>query len=200
MIGRAALTAFTVLAAGAVLAPKPGHAEGTVVEREKTYAITGGSGAELYMSIGEHGPKVGAARVIAHTSFDLKWSRDYRPEAGGCRLVSARPSLVITYTLPRPKHPLSPQVTKRWDAFIDGIRRHEKVHGETIKAMVQTIEAESVGMFVADDPQCKEIRKQLTSRLAAISLAQREQGRAFDRVEMGQGGAVQTLILNLVNP
>lgn len=65
--------------------------------------------------------------------------------------------------------------------------------------MVKEIETMSVGLAVADDPECKKIRAELTRRLGEISGRQRQRGRDFDKVEMGDGGNVQQLILKLVN-
>ena len=64
-------------------APLDACAEGQVIEEVKTYAISGQSGAELYSSIGQHGPKAGVSRAIALTNFKLTWSRNYQPSAGG---------------------------------------------------------------------------------------------------------------------
>ena len=82
--------------------PAAAAADWRPVERIEHYAITGSTGIELYRSIGDNGPSVGIGRAIAYTDFDLLWSRDYRPQAdGSCVLASARPSLTITYLLPR---------------------------------------------------------------------------------------------------
>ncbi|PRD46003.1 peptidase [Phyllobacterium phragmitis] len=169
------------------------------VERIDTYAVNGRTGIDLYRSIGEHGPKVSLGRTIAYTTFDLKWSRKYVPEGGGCRLASARPHLIIIYKLPKPSGPLPPETQRLWDKFIKGITAHERVHGEMILDMVKKIEATSIGLTVADDPGCKKIRQELTTRLAALSNEQRRKSREFDKVEMSDGGNVHRLILGLVN-
>jgi predicted secreted Zn-dependent protease len=156
---------------------------------------------ELYTSIGARGPKVGKGRVIAHTTFDLKWSRDYRPQAdGSCRLVAARPSITITYTLPKPSGALPAATAARWQTFIEGLRRHERVHGEHIKDLVDEILAATVGFSAPDDAGCRKIREAIKVPLAAASRRQRERSRDFDRVEMADGGAVHRLIIALVEP
>lgn len=175
------------------------RAEGQVIEEVKTYAISGQSGAELYSSIGQHGPKAGVSRAIALTNFKLTWSRNYQPSGGGCTLVSARPKLVLTYTLPKPSGKLPANLQKRWDVFIEGVRRHEKVHGDIIRDMVATIEATTIGLSVPNDPKCQKIRKEIITPLSAASTAQRQKSRDFDRVELGNGGNVHQLILDLVN-
>ncbi|TCU10476.1 putative secreted Zn-dependent protease [Rhizobium sullae] len=184
----------------AVPVPAAAQAEWLAVEQVKPYAITGKSGAELYASIGEHGPKAGIGRVIAHTTFKLTWTRKYEPQPDkSCKLTVARPKLIITYTLPKPSTPLPPATKVSWESFITGVETHERWHGETIKHMVKAIEAYSLGLTAADDPDCSKIRVVLTKRLGELSGYQRQQGRDFDKVEMGQGGNIQQLILKLVN-
>lgn len=183
------------------LLPTAAHAEWRPVEKVETYAISGKSGAELYASIGERGPELGKSgqRSIAHTNFKLTWSRKYEPKGDACTLVSARPKLIITYTLPKPAGKLSAALQKRWDVFYDGVRRHEKVHGDHIKEMVERIEQTTIGVTVQNDPKCKKIREEIKTPLSQASLAQRQRSRDFDRVEMGEGGNIHRLILDLVN-
>jgi len=171
------------------------------VEQIQTYPVTGDSGVDLYASIGERGPKIGReVRAIAHTNFKLTWTRDYRPQPdGACTLVSARPKLIITYTLPKPASALSPELKKKWDVFIEGVRKHELLHGVIITDMVKEIERVSVGLSVAEDPKCTKIRTELTARLGEISKAQQKRSNDYDRMEMSEGGNVHQLILQFVN-
>ncbi|KQV84503.1 peptidase [Rhizobium sp. Root1220] len=188
------------MATALVSAPMTGHAEWQATEEVRTYAITGNSGASLYASIGERGPQVGGkTRVIAYTTFKLTWTRKYEPQGNACVLVLAKPKLTITYMLPKPSTPLSGPVKASWQTFIDGVQKHEKVHGETIKDMVRSIVTTSVGLSADDDPQCRKIRVDLQKRLGELSAKQRQLGRDFDGVEMGEGGNVHHLILKLVN-
>lgn len=186
-------------AAMPALLPVAAHADGSFAEKVSTYPIDGGTGVELYLSIGERGPKVGATRAIAHTTFDLKWSRRYQARGNACVLATAKPWLTIVYTLPKPSRKLSPAVQARWDTFAAGVLAHEKVHGDSIKAMVKEIERFSVGFTVENDPGCRKIRTQLTKRLAAASETQRKQGRDFDSEEFREGGNMRRLILALVS-
>lgn len=179
--------------------PFPAQAEWKPVEKVVTYPVSGKTGIELYRSIGENGPKIGIGRVIAFTDFDLKWSRDYQKRDGGCVLASARPFLTITYRLPKAAGDMPPETRERWQAFLEGVEKHERVHGEIILDMVRKIEAFSVGLTVKDDPDCTKIRQVLTKRLGELSEEQRRRSREFDRVEMGKGGNVHRLILALVN-
>lgn len=68
-----------------------------------------------------------------------------------------------------------------------------------IKAMVREIEQVSVGLTAENDPNCRKIRADLQTRLAAISQEQRRKSREFDQVELGNGGNIHQLILRLVN-
>ena len=187
-------------AAGLAAAMPAAGAEWRAAEKVETYAISGDTGIALYRSIGERGPKVGVGRAIAYTDFELLWSRDYRQQAdGSCLLASARPSLTITYRLPKPSGKLPAATRGLWESFIEGVEAHERVHGDFIREMVGKIEAVSVGLSVADDPECRKIRKELTGRLAALSQEQRQRSRDFDRAEMSDGGTVHRLVLALVN-
>ncbi|EKF16831.1 DUF922 domain-containing Zn-dependent protease [Nitratireductor pacificus] len=179
--------------------PQAARADWKADERIETYAISGSTGIELYRSIGERGPKVGVGRAIAYTDFKLTWRRDYQPRGGKCTLVSAKPTLIITYRLPKPSGPL-PAATKRlWDTFIAGVEAHERMHGVFITEMVKEIEAVSVGLTADNDPNCQKVRQKLQGHLGRLSQAQRQKGRDFDREELSEGGNVHRLVLGLVN-
>ncbi|MET3790733.1 DUF922 domain-containing Zn-dependent protease [Aquamicrobium terrae] len=197
---RATAVSLPLLAAALVFAAiSPAVAGGEVIERVQAYSISGKTPIELYRSIGEEGPKSGVGRAIAHTTFKLTWRRDYRPQGTSCTLVSAIPRLVITYTLPKPSQALPSETKKRWDVFIDGIKRHEEVHGVHMKEMVAEIEANTIGVTAENDPGCKKIRQDIQAPLAAASQRQRQRSRDFDRVEMAEGANMHRLILGLVN-
>lgn len=193
---------FRALAVTAALigAPAAAHADWKPVERVETYRVSGRTGIDLYRSIGENGPNVGVGRAIAYTDFKLLWSRDYRPQPdGSCKLVTARPSLTITYRLPKVSGDLPAATQQAWKTFLEGIAAHEKVHGDIIVDMVRQIEAVSVGLSAPADPECKKVREALQSRLGPLSQEQRRKSRDFDREEMRDGGNVHRLILALVN-
>jgi predicted secreted Zn-dependent protease len=189
-----------VLIGAFMTTPCVGHAEWVPAEQVKTYSVSGSTGIALYSQIGEKGPQVGGGmRTIAHTDFKLLWSRKYEPQPdGACTLVSARPSLTIIYTLPKAGQ-LPDSLKAKWQVFSEGVRRHERHHGEMIVEMVKEIEAVSVGLSVPDDLKCQKIRQDLTAKLGEISNRNRERHRDYDKVEMTNGGNVQQLILNLVN-
>ena len=180
--------------------PGVAQADWQAVENVEAYSIAGKTGAELYASIGERGPKVGnGGRAIAFTNFKLTWTRKYEPRGSACVLVLARPKLIITYVLPKPAERLQGPIAKSWETFISGVRRHELVHGDLIKDMVKEIEAVSVGLSAPNDPNCQKIRADLTARLGELSRAQRQQSRDFDRTALSNGGNIHQLVLALIN-
>ena len=189
-----------LLAASLLLAANAQAQDWQAIERVEPYAVQGATGLEIYQSIGERGPKLGLARVIAHTGFKLTWTRKYERQGNACVITVNKPKLIITYTLPKLKSQLSEPLKSRWNTFIDGVTAHEKIHGDFIKDMVKQIEAMSVGMTVENDPNCQKIRPQLQARLGELSQAQRARSRDFDQVELSEGGNVHQLILSLVDP
>lgn len=190
---------FTLLATGTIWAGNA-QAEWQAIEKVETYSVSGTTGPELYASIGQKGPQISKnRRTIAHTNFTLLWSRKYKTDDGNCTLVSAKPKLTITYTLPKPAQKLPPETAALWATFYAGIEKHEHIHGDYIKEMVQKIETATVGMSVANDPKCIRFKTELNKVLSNLFQEQRQRGRDFDRSDMAQGGNIHQLILGLVN-
>lgn len=179
----------------------PALADWKPIYRTVTYPIDGKTGIALYESIGHQGPVIGKGKIraMAHTGFKLTWTRKYEVVNGACVLSVAVPKLVITTTLPRPRHALSGPVAKRFDRFIAGLEKHERHHGVLIEEMTRKIEAATKGLSVANDPGCVKIRREMTLRLGALSKEQQQLSNAYDAAEMGPGGSIETLVLSLVN-
>jgi predicted secreted Zn-dependent protease len=190
---------FALILALVALAGQSFAAEWVPVVQVKSYTITGSSGPELYASIGEKGPLIGQTRTIALTNWDLKWSRKYVNEGSACVLKSAKPFLTVMYALPKPAAKLSGAAKQNWQHFIDGITSHEKVHGADIVTMVDEIIAETVGLRFENDAQCAAIRAEVLVRVKAANERYKAKSRVFDSAEMRDGGAVQQLVLRLVN-
>ena len=170
------------------------------VERIVAYPVTGATGLALYRSIGERGPEIGGRRVIAHTRFDLLWTRRYRPQAdGSCVLAVAVPHLTVTTTLPKAPGGLAPAVAASWRRFIDGIAAHERFHAREIVAMVERIAAFSDGLSAPADPGCARVRAKLQAYLAKSIAAHEKASRDFDAAEWGEDGAMRKLALSLIN-
>lgn len=192
--------ASLVLAFAVFASANSALADWVATEKVVPYKINGGTPMELYSSIGERGPQIGAGRAIAHTNFKLTWQRDYQPQGTACVLVSAKPKLITTYTLPKPSQKLQGDTKARWDRFYAGIVEHEKLHGEFIRDLVRQIEQISVGLRAENDPQCQKVRQALQAQLKPISDAHVARHGDYDRVEMSPGGAVHQLILTFLNP
>jgi predicted secreted Zn-dependent protease len=196
---RSAMKSFTFALALIAFTGQCKAADWQPREVVKPYSVFGTTGPQLYESIGDKGPLIGQTRTIALTNWDLKWSRNYTPDGSACVLVSAKPFLTITYSLPKPAEKLGRVEAERWRLFADGIAAHERVHGRDIVAMVNEILAVTVGLRVENDRQCQQIRKEVLNLVKAANETYKAKSRAFDQSEMSEGGNVQRLILTLVN-
>jgi len=174
--------------------------EWQATEKVAHYPVNGTTPMALYQSVGERGPKLSLGRVIAHTTFKLTWQRDYQQQGAACVLATAKPKLVVTYTLPKPAQKLPSDVAAKWDAFYEGIVAHEKLHGEFMRDLTQQIQDVSIGLRHENDPGCQKVRAALQAQLKPISDAHVARHSAYDRVEMSPGGAVHQLILAFLNP
>ena len=132
--------------------------EWQATEKVAHYPVNGTTPMALYQSVGERGPKLSLGRVIAHTTFKLTWQRDYQQQGAACVLASAKPKLIVTYTLPKPTQKLPSDVAAKWAAFYEGIVAHEKLHGEFMRDLTQQIQDVSIGLRDENDPGCKKVR------------------------------------------
>lgn len=163
--------------------------------QEKTFAVSGATGIELYESIGRNGPN----QAIAQTSYRLQWFRSYERNDGGCRLSKLRPDLTIIYTYPKPSKRLQGTIGKRWDTFIAGVRKHEEVHGAMIRSFVAEAKTTITGTGFDGDANCAKVKQAVTRRLAEAADGYKQRSRDFDRRDLVDGGNVHSLILALVN-
>ncbi|MEM9107971.1 MAG: DUF922 domain-containing protein [Pseudomonadota bacterium] len=189
------------LAIAFVVFSLPAQAEVRPKEVVKTYAISGTTGMALYESIGARGPRLrgGSSSAVAITEFDLKWGRDYERDGNDCVLAVVRPFLTITYTYPKPAQKLPPDVDERWRVFMDGIQTHERVHGQYMLEMAQTIYDTTLGFRQPNDPNCKKIRQTIQVPIKAAFDRYKARNRAFEQEEMRQDGNIHQLILQLIN-
>ena len=168
-------------------------------ERIKSYPITGTTGRALYASIGKHGPRLkGGRRTIAHTTFDLKWRRNYKPQGSACKLVSARPFLTIIYTVPKVKTNLTGPLASKWNRFYAGILTHEKVHGKYVREAVYEIMQSTVGLTVKNDLKCQKIRTKVLQEVKTAYKNYSTKSRVFDQAETTSNGNVRQLVKALV--
>jgi len=164
---------------------------------QKTYAISGTTGLDLYRSVSENGPNGGGH--VAQTAFKLTWKRLFDERGGDCYLVRADPVLSITQTFPKPAGELSPDMRRRWDKFAVGMRQHEDGHVALIERMVAETQASLSSSVERNDRSCAKVKKLVSAKIDAGYQAHRERSRAFDRQELGQGGRMFLMLEDLVN-
>jgi predicted secreted Zn-dependent protease len=164
------------------------------VVKEKHYEISGSTGIELYESVGRNSP----AKAIAHTYYTIQWFKSYDRKNGSCRMTKARPEVVITYLYPKPGK-LPPDLRRRWDTFIAGVRVHEEVHGRMIREMTEQSRVKLTGIEFAGDANCAKVKREAHRLFAEATEAYKANSREFDRVEQRDGGNVHRLVLALVN-
>ncbi|KPB01966.1 DUF922 domain-containing protein [Ahrensia marina] len=175
-------------------------ADWKATENIKYYSVSGTTGLALYKSIGENGPVIsGNRRTIALTNWDLKWRRNYQPKGNACELVSALPFVTITYTLPKPSQKISGVAARKWQAFAQGIKAHEEVHGDYVKRLASDIINATVGLRVENDKACQKIRDEVLKRVGNEFARYKVDNRSFEQSEMREGGNIARLVLDLVN-
>lgn len=165
----------------------------------KTYAIAGADGAELYQSMVRRGPRHGfVSRAIAQTSYTVEWQAEVVSTGRACRVVRALPILSITYTYPQPSRPLSSTMSRRWQRFMAGVRKHEQRHGSIAREMVRAAEAAVKGLKIDNDPSCRKTRVEVKKRADKVYAGYEARQLKFDAREHRDGGNIDKLILSLV--
>lgn len=175
----------------------PAIADDAVIGKvvEKPYSIKGATAYDLYVSIGEKGPR----GAIAHTDYSLTWKRLFDEESGACSLVSARPIFTTIYILPKPAGKLKPPLDRLWRDFISGVRTHEKRHGAMLQDMVRTTQRRIAGARVENDKSCAKVKRVVSDIIEEERQTYRSRSRDFDRAELAEGGNLHRLILTFVN-
>lgn len=186
--------------AGAVLGlllTAPALADDAVIGKvqEKTYAVSGDTAYDLYVSIGRNGPR----GAIAHTEYSLTWKRLFDEEGGACRLVSATPVFTTTYILPKPAGKLKPPLDRLWTAFVGGVRAHEHRHGAMLQEMVRTTQQRIAGARVENDKSCAKVKRVVSDVIDQERQRYKARSGDFDRAELAEGGNLHRLILGFVN-
>lgn len=185
---------MVALAAGVTMA-----AAEKIKVKTQTYSISGASGAELYQSMVRHGPRHGfVSRAIAQTSYTVEWQAEVLAVGTTCRVVRANPVLSITYTYPQPGRAISAEMSRRWQRFMKGVKRHEQTHGSIARQMVRAAEVSVRGLKVANDPGCRKTRAEVKKRADTVYAAFEARQLKFDAKEHRDGGNIDKLILGLV--
>lgn len=169
-----------------------------VATRTKSYDISGSTGAALLDDMDRRGPKQGfLTRAIAQTGYSLSWTIEWAETREACRVSSVDGVLDMTYTYPAAKN-LSPALQRRWNRFLSGVRRHERVHGDIARQMAKAIEKSVAKVSVRDDRGCRKARAQTKRIMAEITDDYEARQRRYDLREHRDGGAVERLIDQLI--
>ena len=174
-----------------------GEAFAGVKVSEKTvgYDIAGKSGAALLDAMDSRGPKHGfLTRAIAQTRYTVAWTIEWGETRTACRVKSVDGDLAITYTYPRVTENLSRDMSRRWDEFLIGVRKHEKAHGALARQMAAAVEKSIAKLTIKNDKGCRKSRSEVKRRMAAIYADYEARQIRFDVKEHREGGRVEGLI------
>ncbi len=188
----AALTAMMVMGATDYAAAA------RVSTSTKTYSISGKTGDQLLKSMNRRGPKHGfLSRAIAQTAYQIDWDVQIGVERGNCRLRRATPIMKMTYTYPQPSDSLSPEMRRRWNTFMVGVRKHELQHGAYATQMANAAERSLRGIRVANDPTCRKTTALMKQRVQAVYETYEAKQIVFDQREHRRNGNIHRLINQL---
>ena len=191
------LAAALVLVMPAALVARPAGAEPGVKVHvaEKTYPVSGGTGAALVDAMDRSGPKHGfMTRAIAQTSYTVDWDLKVKRTGDACKLVAADGTLDLTYVFPRVTSPMTPALERRWRSFFSGVERHERTHGRIARAMMAASRKAALGVAEASDPSCRKTRAEAKRRIKQVYDRYEARQVAFDAREHGPGGKVERLV------
>src|SRR5262245_42938637 len=166
MTRRAGCAALLACAAGLSLA---GSAEAGVTVKTKTvnYTIKGTSGAALLEAMDSKGPRRGfTTRAIAQTGYTVGWDIDWYEKAGRCRVSKADAVLNVTCNDPEVTNALSPDVNRRWQRFMAGVRKHEEHHAQLARAMVSAAEQAVRSASIDNDHGCVKTQAEIKRRIS----------------------------------
>jgi len=167
----------------------------SVKTKTGTYFIGGKDGIALLDAMDRLGPKHGfLTHAIAQTSYTIAWDIDWKEADGNCRVANAAATLTISYTYPHTRGPISPDLQRRWNRFMAGVRKHEQTHGRLARQMVAAAEKSLSGLSYANDSRCRKTQAELKKRIAMTYAKYEARQIAFDEVEHSEGGNVEGLV------
>jgi len=171
------------------------NADVSVKTKTGTYYIGGKDGNALLDAMDRLGPKHGfLTHAIAQTSYTIAWDIDWKEKAGTCRIANAAATLTISYTYPHVREPMSPDLRRRWNRFMAGVRKHEQTHGRLARQMVDAAEKSLSRLSYDDDRRCRKTQAELKKRIAMTYAKYEARQVAFDEVEHAEGGNVEGLV------
>lgn len=175
-------------------------AEASTKVKVKTvnYRIKGATGEALLDAMDRKGPRHGlTTRAIAQTGYSVDWTIDTRQSAGGCRIVRADSVLDVTFSYPEVTSPMPGALSRRWQRFMNGVRKHEQTHARIARDMVEAAERKIGKVSFANDRSCTRTHAE-AKRLISATYAKYEARQAeFDKVEHADGGNVESLVSRL---
>ena len=179
----------------------PGDASAGVKTTVETqhYVISGRTGAALLDAMDRRGPKHGfLTRAIAQTSYTIAWKMEWGETRAACRVKRADGELAIIYTYPKVGGQVSRTVQRKWDRFLAGVTKHEKMHGLIAQQMVNEAQRSIGKLTIRNDPGCRKSRKEVSRRVDAIYAKYEKKQVDYDEREHREGGPVEALIDALV--
>src|SRR5690606_1574111 len=111
----------------AVLPPSgDASAEVRVQVAHEEYSVSGADGAAIMRQIRRKGPTHGTiGTTIAQTRYTLDYGYESTAARGRCHVVAPWVRLAIVFVYPRLDGDVSPELRKRWKAFLEGAKAHE---------------------------------------------------------------------------
>lgn len=191
---------WTALMALAFIGASGGVASADIAIKvdSRTYPVSGNTGAALLSVMDRRGPRQGfRARAIAQTRYSVSWRIEWAETVADCRVRRADGQLAITYTYPKLSGPVSPQLKRRWDAFLRGVTAHEERHGDMARQMAGAAQKAMLGVRIAKDRGCRRAQAEAKRRLAAVYEDYERRQNSFDRREHRPGGPVEGLVVRL---
>lgn len=141
-----AVAAAALISLATTSADAPGTTRGLpgpkIVERTEYYDIGGASIPALWQSMSLKGPRSNEAAWAGHARWEVRWTFDWRADAGGCRIETVTTDLDVVYTLPRwaGRDRADHDLRERWDRFVLALRVHEEGHGANGRRAAHRIE------------------------------------------------------------
>ena len=147
------------------------------------YLVSGKSAREVRRQMDERGPEGKDRRYDAKTSWSVRWSYDYAPRDGRCRVTRADVTLKIHYLLPQlDGAPAS--VEDPWHSYEERLLVHEDGHADIArKAANATLEALKE---LPPTPRCDELKAQIERTASETVRRYNAADDAYD-AETGHG-------------
>ena len=183
----------------AALLPTGVFAAPKVTVKTTTFSISGTSGTAIMAALDRKGPKHGfMSRAIAQTRYEMNSEAEWTHRDGWCMVTKPAVVIDITYVYPKLTGPVPSTLQQRWQAFMAGVTRHEKVHGRLAKEMAFAAEKALSKVRVRDDKDCRRFSAEMKRAVNAVVTDYERRQVAFDDAEHKPGSSIDRLIRKLV--